>query len=321
MLIGIMVKNEAASIAETIASLRKLAPAARIVVFDTGSDDATAELARSAGAEVRTDVAWAPSGRYDDSYNAMLEACEAMAAPDEWIFHGYGRRVYEGTWAAPDDASLVSSTEHWSEHCDATRVVAYRANLRCRYRGATHERLHCPPMPTPDSGVRMRRHSCDHPRPDRFERDLALLEGQTDPRSRFYYAQTLACLGRLPEAYAAYLVRADMQGQGDDNEVAVSLIRALQMMPRHPTMLRVAKRMCFGALAVDPDRGEPWLALAEFCLHVGRPELAKRYAVFSLAAEPNPRALFVDPSVPARAERLLAHVGAPASANPVAPAA
>jgi len=318
-----VVRDEAASIAETIESLRRLAPVARIVVLDTGSTDGTPDIARKAGAKVG-ELTWPESGRYDDAYNAMLARLEELVVDgDEWIFHAYGRRLYEGTWSPPPGAVAVSSTEYWSESCHATRVVAYRAGLHLRYRGATHEVLSRPEgLPVPDSGVRMRRHECTHPRPDRWARDLALLEGEHDARSRFYYAQTLACLAGAAheagdherrnflahQAYAAYLARADLKGEGDDQEVAVSLFRAITMMPRHPSMLSAATRMCHGALVVDERRGEPWMALAEFCMAVGEPRRARMYAELARCATPDPRCLFLDPTVPARAERLLAAI-------------
>lgn len=301
--VALMVCDEAESIGETIASLRALLPNPRIVVFDTSQDDRTARAAELAGAEVRVDVPWA--GRYDASYNAALAACEALAEPDDWIFHAYGRRVYSGAWTPPEGAELVTSTEHWNEGCDATRVVAYRARHECRYMGATHEKLYCPQLPAPDSGVRMVRHACAHPRPDRFERDLKLLEGETDPRSRFYYAQTLAALERYPEAYGAYLARAAMQGQGDDNEALVALWRAIQIAPRHDALLPAVTRMAHAALAIDEQRGEPWMALAEYCLDLGRYDLAGRYAALSLHGAPDPRALFLDPTVRARGIAML----------------
>lgn len=304
ILVALMVCDEQASIPETIGTLRAVLPNPRIVVFDTSKGDETARAAEACGAEVRVDVPWL--GRYDASYNGALAACEALAEPDDWIVHAYGRRLYSGMWAPPEGAELVTSTEHWSAQCDATRVVGYRARLECRYQGATHERLRYPTdRPTPDSGIRLTRHACDHPRPDRFLRDLALLEGETDPRSRFYYAQTLAALDRHPEAYGAYLARADMQGQGDDNEVVVSLWRAMHMAPRHPSLLPVVTRMCHGALSIDERRGEPWQALAEYCLELGCYELAGRYAALALTSEPDPRCLFLDPTVHTRALAML----------------
>jgi glycosyltransferase involved in cell wall biosynthesis len=312
MIIGLMVKNEAASIAQTVESLRALAPKARLIVFDTGSDDGTPERAAHVGAEVRTDVVWAESGRYDDSYNAMLAACEEIAQPEEWIMHAYGRRIYSGSWSPPATAALVASIEHWSEHCDASRVVAYRAQLQCRYLGATHEILQRPDgVPVEDSGVRMVRAACDHPRPERFERDLALLEADSTPRAAFYRAQTLACLERIPEAYGAYLQRADLEGQGDDNEVVVALFRAIMLAPRHPALLPAMTRMCYGALRIDENRGEPWMALAEFCLGVGRHDLAGRYALMARVATPDPFCLFRDPTVAARADALLSALQPP----------
>lgn len=53
LLIFIPCLNEAAAIGQVVADLRAQAPEARIVVFDNGSEDATAAAAAAAGAEVR----------------------------------------------------------------------------------------------------------------------------------------------------------------------------------------------------------------------------------------------------------------------------
>src|SRR6476660_1210671 len=47
--------NEEAAVATVVADFRKALPTARIFVYDNNSSDRTAEVARAAGAEVRTE--------------------------------------------------------------------------------------------------------------------------------------------------------------------------------------------------------------------------------------------------------------------------
>jgi len=70
----ILTKNEARHVAECIASLRW---ADRVLVFDSGSDDGTQELARAAGAE----VAERPFDNYAAQRNAALDSVSAG-----WVF-------------------------------------------------------------------------------------------------------------------------------------------------------------------------------------------------------------------------------------------
>ena len=70
----ILTKNEARHVAECVASLRW---ADRVLVFDSLSDDGTAELARAAGAE----VAQRPFDNYAAQRNAALDAVST-----DWVF-------------------------------------------------------------------------------------------------------------------------------------------------------------------------------------------------------------------------------------------
>ena len=70
----ILTKNEARHVAECIGSLRW---ADRVLVFDSGSDDGTADLARAAGAE----VAARPFDNYAAQRNAALDSITT-----DWVF-------------------------------------------------------------------------------------------------------------------------------------------------------------------------------------------------------------------------------------------
>ncbi len=75
----ILTKNEARHVAECVASLRW---ADRVLVFDSLSDDATAELARAAGA----DVAQRPFDNYAAQRNAALDTVATHWVKTDWVF-------------------------------------------------------------------------------------------------------------------------------------------------------------------------------------------------------------------------------------------
>jgi len=302
MIVAMCVRDEAATLAQTLDSLRvALGRKPRFLFHDTGSTDGTPAIAVRYGVVLHRE--WPDS--YADAYNAVLADAEARAqSSEEWIFHAYARRTYHGRFAR-QPYECAWTTENWSEWLNASRITAYRARLGLRYEGRTHEVLRgFEGRSVGDSGVTLRRLDVAHPRPERFERDLRLLEGDDSPRAAFYRAQTLACLGRLPEAYDAYLARAH-RTDGDQQERYVALFRVLQMYPREPAHAPVIQTLAGLAGTIAPERVEHHVAAAEWYADVGLLGPAAQRAL--RVRGPSPAGgLFVDPTAPARAAKVLA---------------
>jgi tetratricopeptide (TPR) repeat protein len=204
-----IVRDEAAVIERCLASCRDLID--RWVICDTGSvDDTPARIERA------------------------LAGVPGELHHHEWVDFGHNRTevlrlargradhllLLDADWTvevAPGALEDLTADSYMVRHAGAVefhnkRIVAGR--LDWRYVGATHEYITCPDERTCErlDAVTIHVHAVGGSQ-GRWERDLELLARQPDdPRSAFYYAQTLRDLGRTEEARAAYERRATMGG-------------------------------------------------------------------------------------------------------------
>lgn len=95
----------------------------------------------------------------------------------------------------------------------------------------------------------------------RQERDLIMLQDETDPRSQFYYAQTLRDLGRHEEAIDNYLERAN-RIDGWDEEVYWSMLQAGRSY-QDTRQIQLAINILLRAWALRPHRVEALCTICE----------------------------------------------------------
>ena len=210
-----IVKDEQTQIARWLESVTPHVDA--IVAVDTGSTDDTPAILRGAGAKVLHE----PWTNFSVARNQALEAADAdwllMLDADMTIDVHPRLREWLDTDPDPDvDAWQVSLRE---------QDIAYRLPLLTRgsaehwYEGATHEALVCHGKQRPLLGLTVTHHVDGANRADKHERDLELLADgvmRDDPRSTYYAAQALRCLGRTPEAVELYARRAAMTGTWEE---------------------------------------------------------------------------------------------------------
>lgn len=94
-----------------------------------------------------------------------------------------------------------------------------RATADLRYEGATHEALVCPGKQRPLTGLTVTHHTDGVSRTEKHERDLELLARGVilgDPRSTYYAAQALRCLGKDEDAAELYERRSVMENTWEE---------------------------------------------------------------------------------------------------------
>ena len=132
--LAMIVKDEAATLARTLASVRGIVDV--VVVVDTGSSDATREIARQEGAELHE----RPFVDFATTRNAAIEIAEARA---RWVLMLSGGETL-GEAAGLREVLEASMDEAHSLRVrlgtliyDSPRVT--RSGAGWRYRGVTHE--------------------------------------------------------------------------------------------------------------------------------------------------------------------------------------
>jgi len=293
-----IVKDEEADLRATLQSLRECLGnrLAGIVIHDTGSTDRTNEIAVEEGCEVAC-------RRFDDfssARNACLDDADEMArkAGVPWILMFSAGARFSGTFA-PSRARVKALTHQETRGGSVSwlKVGPIRAGSGLRYAGRTHEAIDPgkDPADIPRSGLTVSYASDGKDRRPRWELDLTLLQGDYTPRGRFYYAQTLDCLGRYAEAFSAYATRADLTGYEPERlQAVVNAVRTA------PTMF-VARTM----VALAPECPDVYLELArreQRARFVENAHFAARTAKFYAA---RPRCMFACDDLDLQVEEIL----------------
>ena len=229
--LSMIVKDEARTIARTLASVRPFID--RWVIVDTGSTDDTRAVVERELAGVPGQLCEAPFVDFETTRNLALSRCGDESEfilwldADDELSGGAELRSFleaERTAEGPDREVYMVRVETVVSF-DSPRVVRSRAGWR--FKGVVHEVLTHPDRPAPKRrvpGARIRH----HPDPQaiarshaRRERDLALLgealrRDPADTRSAFYFAMTNLWLGRWNDAVVAFRRRIELGGWAEE---------------------------------------------------------------------------------------------------------
>jgi glycosyltransferase involved in cell wall biosynthesis len=212
IIVGMIVKNEAQIIERCLNSV--LPYADYLVVIDTGSTDDTKSKIRGlmADSTVEYTLLDEPWVNFAHNRNALLDELQSAAEDLD----------YDDAYFLLVDADMEISGEigDLTAGCYMVKIAGgfewwmpylVQAGLPWRYHGVTHEFLACeqPHDVENHPTLRIHHHSDGGTRPEKFTRDLALLEREAeanpeDPRTLFYLAQTYLDLGQAGSALKTY---------------------------------------------------------------------------------------------------------------------
>lgn len=209
----IMARDEADWLPATVLAARAIAD--ELIVVDTGSGDATREVAVDLGAEVY-EIEWIDFGR---SRTDSLRHARGRA---RWILELDADMTVVAhpelrAWLEPDplpevQAWLVSVSQNGT-NWRLPRLL--RGDLEWQYREPAHAYLDTAGRVTHAlRGLELQPRRPGGHDPERFERNLILLAPGVEagePRATFYSAETLRFLGRSEEAIALYRRRAEFE--------------------------------------------------------------------------------------------------------------
>lgn len=287
-----IMKNEETEIRTTVESLRAcLGPAlAGIVIHDTGSTDRTNEIAVELGCVVECRL-------FDDfasARNAAIVSAIALRPGNEavWILPFSAGARFSGKFKGAPGLAMVHTERRGG--AEWSKVGPIRAGSGLRYEGRTHECFPIAPDGLAHCGITVDYSADAKDRHPRWELDLLLLENDYSPRGRYYYAQTLDCLGRYAEAFAAYMHRVEQMGYEPER------LRAVANAVRTAQTMRLARFVT----ALAPGCADVQLEMAWREERAGNVEAAKTFARIALACET--RALFAITNLIGECERILA---------------
>lgn len=277
--LAMIVKDEARTLGETLASVRPWIDAAAVV--DTGSTDGTRELAAGFLEGLPGGVSEATFEDFAQARNVALARAEAtgaafvlMLSGDELLeTGGLDLRAFCAARRGSIAACHYVRVRQGGHAYDSARLT--RTGGAWRYRGRTHEVLRGPAgelrpdagggsdvVRVPGAGVlhKVRR---DDPSA-RLARDAAWLvadmeDDPDDPRAPFMLAQTHEGQRRYPEAVAGYRWRSQHTGgwREERYEATFRLARLLDT-----TGDPSADDAYYAAVDLGPDRAEPHYYLA-----------------------------------------------------------
>jgi tetratricopeptide (TPR) repeat protein len=214
VIVGMIVKNEAEIIERCLASA--LPYADYLVVIDTGSTDGTQAKVQSFMADQTVEYTlleqeWV---NFAHNRNALLDELQEAVADLDWEANNTYFLLVDADMELSGDLGELTADcymikmgggfEWWMPYL-------VRAELPWRYYGVTHEFLAADAPHTTENHqtFSIHHHGDGGTRPEKFTRDLALLEAEfeknpNDPRTAFYLAQTYMDLQRFRPALDTY---------------------------------------------------------------------------------------------------------------------
>lgn len=299
----IMVKNESKRILVTLNSL--VGKVHGLVIFDTGSDDDTVakikKFSTENGLKLHLNL-----GKFEDfstSRNMMLDFADTFKCYDYYILLDCNDELV----GHPDfdtltaDAYMVPITLKIGgeqEFLDFKNIRVVKSQSKIRYVGPVHEYLHIPPKFVIGETDKIKIYQdriadSDGKTKTRWLSDLAILKKElekkpTDPRTQYYYAQTLDCLNMTDEAYDAYNVRSQNEAGFFEERFASMLKCAYLSRDEDEKIAWYLKAFCLD------NRVEPLIALAQLYRNKSVFTLAYTFASLACKLAVPHRALFVD---------------------------
>lgn len=299
--LNMIVKNEAHVIERCLASARPLVD--RWCIVDTGSTDGTQQRIRELMAGIPGTLHERPWQNFGHNRTEALELARAEGC-DYLLFIDADERFDAPAGFAwpPLDADAYELPCHYGGITYARRALV-AARLPWRWEGVLHEYLDCgaphqaQPLPAPaivvaHDGARARD-------PDTYLKDIAVLEAALaeqpgHARYTYYLAQSLRDAGRLAEARATYLRRAEMGGW--DEEAWHARYQAAVLAERLQDAPEAVRAAYLTAYEARPTRAEPLVHLARW--HRLRQEYAQAslYAQHAAALPQPADRLFIEPA-------------------------
>jgi hypothetical protein len=283
-----IVKNEAHGIVETLKTFRPVID--YWTILDTGSTDGTQDIIRRELAEVAGQLIEEPFVDFSTSRNRALDlhgertTFTIMPDSDDRLVGAHVLRhfltVHEKAVSSAHEAYLTNIRRGELSYF---LPLVTRTKANWRYWGRVHECCGGPGRPPATMhipGVEVMQHqeaqSLEATKA-RWQRDLELLRADhaTDPRNprtAFYLAQTLDCLGQHEEALEMYALRVKIGGWFE--ETFEAKLRCARMMEAMHRPWPEVQQAYLDAHTLDKRRAEPLYAIAERYYH-GYPGVEK----------------------------------------------
>jgi hypothetical protein len=297
-----MTKNEAHVIARLLASMRPLVDT--WLLMDTGSTDATCEIARAAMEGLPGEVVHRPWRHFGESRTEAFELARGRA---DYVLIADADDVFQYPQGARFP-SLTASAYYLMNHAGGLRfprLHLFRSSVPWRFVGRCHEHPSCDVASTPEllEGIAYLRvgGGARDSNPAKYLVDAALLEEDlakdpTHPRNVFLLARSYDHAGALPRALANYERRVLLGGW--EEEVFYAALSAARIRERLGEPYPALERAYLEAWRRRPHRAEPLYELARAARIAGNLRSAQAHA--AQAAEiPYPwrDQLFIDSEV------------------------
>lgn len=291
---ALMCKNEREQIAETtLDSIKDYC--GHLIVYDTGSTDGTQDHLKEycSKHDIRLDLKEGPFVDFAVSRNVLLDFCDEMLKGDQdkFILQVDAHDILKGgdkliefieTFKGPQTGFQI--TQQWlsGNNLDSyynTRMIRPHKEWRYNLDAIVHEFIMCPALEnsknpddvvfrTKDIILYQDRTTQGDASFKRFSRDKEMLfrkhlEKPTEPRTLFYLAQTMGCLGLHQEAYQFYLLRIKQQGFWEEIYHSYFRLGELSVMMKHNWE---ESFMWYMRAFQHSQRVEPLLKIAEYYL-------------------------------------------------------
>jgi glycosyltransferase involved in cell wall biosynthesis len=311
LLLCMIVKNEAAVLRRCLDAA--LPHVDGFVLADTGSTDATVEIAEQSARERGISIHVVRHQWQDFGHNRTLcaKAARTWAREQAWpLGRTYLLFLDADMLLRVDsrfDKSALTETSYLVKQLDDA-LHYYNTRLAClshewRSVGVTHEYWEavggCAGSPARLEHVRLEHRGDGGSRGDKFERDIRLLRDglEREPdntRYMFYLAQSYFDIGRWTEAADWYARRSALGGWAEERWYAryrqgLALLRMEEF--------EKAASVLLDAFELRPTRAEPLHALARHYRERGKNQLAFHFAERALAINEPDDILFVSKSV------------------------